>query len=91
MAERSKSQTKRAPAKRTPARKSAGTNATALANAIERLEAKMGKLQRERDDLRTKLNAVNARVKELEIANTNAVDRIDWVIDSLHNLLEGED
>ncbi len=78
-------------ANKSAGRKSAGRKKSgqALVEAVERLEAETRSLQDERDKLRAQLAAANARIAELEGLHTKAVDRIDWVIDSLHNVLEG--
>ena len=68
-----------------PAAKSASAK---LATAVEKLEAKFKVMQKERDSLKDELAAATRRIKELEASQTDAVNRIDWVIDSLHNLLE---
>ncbi len=69
--------------------KAAGKPAGAkLTNAVEKLEAKFKVLQKERDALKKELAAANERIGQLEAQHTDAVNRIDWVIDSLHNLLE---
>jgi len=83
MAERAKPRQKR-----TTAKKKSDDSSAALASAVEQLETKMRALKRERDSLRKELGLAKTRIKELEQANTQAVNRIDWVIDSLHNLLE---
>lgn len=59
-----------------------------LASAVERLESRLSTLQSERDTLKADLKAALARIGELEAAQTDAANRIDWVIDSLHNVLE---
>ena len=38
--------------------------------------------------LRDELEQANARIKHLEELNKNVVNRIDWVIDSLHSTLK---
>ncbi|MBU1213301.1 MAG: DUF4164 family protein [Alphaproteobacteria bacterium] len=68
------------------ARKSAAKSD--LSSAVERLEAKIVALQAERDTLNSELKAARVRIGELEAAHKDAVNRIDWVIDSLHNILE---
>lgn len=73
-------------ARRVPSRKKAGP--AELASAVERLEGKVKALQDERDALKEQLKTARTRISELEVAQTDAVNRIDWVIDSLHNLLE---
>ena len=45
-------------------------------------------LERERDALRAELEVAQARIAELEKAREQVLNRIDWVIDSLHNLIE---
>ena len=47
-------------------------------------------LERERDQLRAKLVAAEAAISKLQQARDEAVNRIDWAIDSLHNLLESD-
>ena len=43
-------------------------------------------LAEENARLRTALAEAHARIAELEAKHTEVVNRIDWVIDSLHNL-----
>lgn len=45
-------------------------------------------LVRERNELRTRLDAAEARIKLLESQRLEVLNRIDWVIDSIHNVLE---
>ena len=47
-------------------------------------------LERERDQLKAKLVAAEAAISKLQQARDEAVNRIDWAIDSLHNLLESD-
>ncbi len=61
---------------------------TELKSAMQRLETKVKQLQAERDQLKSDLKVAKARIGELEAQQTEAVNRIDWVIDSLHNLIE---
>jgi predicted nucleic acid-binding Zn-ribbon protein len=42
----------------------------------------------ERDRLRAELDVARRRIAELEAMHAEAVDRIDWAIDSLHSLVE---
>lgn len=42
-------------------------------------------LQQQRDRLETELATARVRIVELEAARDQALDRIAWVIDSLHN------
>ena len=55
-------------------------------STVGRLES----LERERDQLRAKLVAAEAAISKLQQARDEAVNRIDWAIDSLHNLLESD-
>ncbi|HEX7075905.1 MAG TPA: hypothetical protein VF226_17855 [Hyphomicrobiaceae bacterium] len=45
-------------------------------------------LLRERDELRTRLDVAEARIKLLESQRLEVLNRIDWVIDSIHNVIE---
>lgn len=83
MAERAKQKTKR----RGPG---AAQAAAGLADAIGRLEARAEAVERERDALKAQLTTAEARIVALELRRTQAVDRIDWVIDSLHNMIESD-
>lgn len=40
--------------------------------------------------LRAELAVAQQRIAELEQRNKDVLDRIDWVIDSLHNLIRDE-
>lgn len=82
MAPREKAKTPKKPA----ARKASGKSD--LSAAVERLEGKLKVLQGERDGLQEELKTARARIAELEALQKDAVNRIDWVIDSLHNLVE---
>lgn len=48
----------------------------------------LAQLERERNELRTQLAAAEARIAVLESQRVEALNRIDWVIDSIHNVLE---
>lgn len=73
-------------AKRSAPKKKAGL--PQLAASVERLEGKLKALQDERDKLKSDLKVALTRIGELEATQTDAVNRIDWVIDSLHNIVE---
>ena len=49
---------------------------------------RIGELEAEIERLRTELAAARQRVSELEATRDEVLDRIAWVIDSLHNLIE---
>ena len=51
-----------------------------------RLEA----IERERDQLKAQLADAQALIAKLQQARDEAVNRIDWAIDSLHNVLESD-
>lgn len=73
-------------AKRAKPRKTA--QKSDLSSAMERLESKISVLSAERDKLNADLKAARERIAELEAAHQDAANRIDWVIDSLHSLVE---
>lgn len=56
--------------------------------SLAQIEREMQALKSERDDLKTELTAAKQRISELEAINEDAVNRIDWVLDSLHSLVE---
>ncbi|HEY8246721.1 MAG TPA: hypothetical protein VIG38_05520 [Hyphomicrobium sp.] len=55
-------------------------------NGQARLEA----AERERDQFKAQLSEAQAMIAKLEQARDEAVNRIDWAIDSLHNVLESD-
>ncbi len=52
--------------------------------------AQIEALEKERDQLKAQLSAARAQIIKLEQARDEAVERIDWALDSLHNLLESD-
>jgi hypothetical protein len=54
------------------------------------LEARCLALERECETLRAELEAARTRVASLEKARTEVVNRIDWIVDSLHSLKQAE-
>jgi len=48
----------------------------------------ISQLERERNELRAQLAAAVARIQQLESQRVEVLNRIDWVIDSIHNILE---
>jgi chromosome segregation ATPase len=58
------------------------------AEPAERPASRVKSLERERDHLKAQLKEAEERIARLEESRTDAVNRIDWVIDSLHNVLE---
>lgn len=83
MAARARQKTKRqAPRRRTERVGVSTTRSTEwYAQRIKTLEA-------ERDRLKTQLSEAKERIGRLEESRNETVNRIDWVIDSLHNVLE---
>jgi hypothetical protein len=47
-------------------------------------------LEKERDQLKAQLASAQAHIIRLEQARDEAVSRIDWALDSLHNVLESD-
>ncbi len=72
----------------------ARTGARAKRTVSSRPKAKAKKatpleeLERERLELRAKLAAAEARIAALESQRVDVLNRIDWVIDSVQNVLE---
>ena len=54
------------------------------------LMSRVIRLESERDRLEQELTKAQARIRALEEDRDQVVNRIDWVIDSLRNLLENE-
>lgn len=52
------------------------------------LLARVIRLESERDRLQTELATATARIQALEESREQVVNRIDWVIDSLRNLID---
>jgi hypothetical protein len=48
-------------------------------------------MKRERDDARAELALAKKRITELESQHEQVVNRIDWVIDSLHMMKDESD
>ncbi len=72
-------------------RRTAARSARAAApvqDAADGLESRLRDAERERDRLRLELEAARARVTALEESRRQAASRIDWIIDSLHNLID---
>lgn len=66
--------------------KQSGAGKEAKSDANGRFAA----LERERDQLKAQLSELRAQIVKLEQARDEAVGRIDWAIDSLHNVLESD-
>ncbi len=83
MAQR-KAKTAKRPAKR-PSR-----TTKAPSEAKLKLETRIKSLEKERDRLKAQLEVAGERITSLEQGRDDVVNRIDWVIDSLHNAIESE-
>ena len=70
--------------KKTAKKKTTRTRTTA-APAAKKSAA--SQLRTERDSLKAKLAAAEARIAELQSQHEEAINRIDWVIDSLQSAL----
>jgi hypothetical protein len=64
--------------------------AKGLAASIARLEASVLELKRERDTLAAELVLARGEIAALDQARRSAIDRIDWVIDSLSGVVDHE-
>ena len=84
MAERAPRKVKRAAV----SRRTDADDAAPAPGASDRYAQRVKALERERDRLKTQLAEAEARIARLEESRAEAVNRIDWVIDSLHNALE---
>ena len=60
----------------------------AMSERLSTLEKELARLRRQNADLARDLAVAGERVRELEAARDQAMDRIDWAIDSLHNVLD---
>lgn len=61
-----------------------------VAAIAEASAMRLSGLEGERDRLASELQSARLRIAELERLHDLAVNRIDWVLDSLHNLTEQE-
>jgi hypothetical protein len=75
-------------AKRLAKRPSRATKAPSEAKL--KPETRIKSLEKERDRLKVQLGVADERITSLEQGRDDVVNRIDWVIDSLHNAIESE-
>ncbi len=64
--------------------------ATTGVAAADDLETRLAAIAAERDAALAELASVRAQLAELETARSQAVNRIDWIIDSLKTVIESE-
>ncbi len=64
-------------------RAASGAGTQTSAGEVEALRKQVAELERQ-------LKAAQGRVADLEQLRTQALNRIDWAIDLLHNVLEGD-
>lgn len=67
---------------------SASGRAQNQGEVIASLEAAVAAITSERDRLIAELSVAHARIGDLEARNTQALDRLNWVIESLQTALE---
>lgn len=76
------------PAPSKAVRPSAVAGRPAVHAAVERLEATVAELSSARDALTADLATARARIAVLEAARLDAINRIDWAIDSLRSAIQ---
>ena len=86
MAERAKTKQTKAPAKGASSRTQ--RTASATAKTVTAKKPTVAQLTRERYALVKQLVKAEERIAELESAHNQAINRIDWVIDSIQTTLE---
>lgn len=59
-----------------------------MSERLPALEKELVRLRKEHADAIGALAAANDQLRELEAARDLALDRIDWAIDSLHNVID---
>jgi predicted nucleic acid-binding Zn-ribbon protein len=59
-----------------------------MSERLSALEKELARVRRQNADMERALDDAKQRVIELESARDQALDRIDWAIDSLHNVLD---
>lgn len=78
----------RTKSKRQTARRRAPGGIGMPPHSVEWYAQRIKALEAERDRLKADLVEAVERIGRLEESRTEAVNRIDWVLDSLHNVLE---
>lgn len=59
-----------------------------MGERLPALERELVRLRKEHAEAVRALAVANDRLRELELARDAALDRIDWAIDSLHNVMD---
>ena len=59
-----------------------------MSERLPALEKELARLRKAHADMARDLEVAHGRVRELEAARDHALDRIEWAIDSLHNVLD---
>jgi chromosome segregation ATPase len=62
--------------------------APAAAKKGQSVEVRLAAVERQREELTAELEVARQRITVLEAQRRQAVDRIDWVIDSLQHVVE---
>ncbi|HWK39829.1 MAG TPA: hypothetical protein VNR88_13005 [Hyphomicrobium sp.] len=75
-------------ARKPSAKKTAAASKPPAAAKLSAANGKVEALELERDQLKEQLADAMAQIARLQEARDEAVNRIDWAIDSLHNVLE---
>ena len=84
MAVRARAKSKR----QAPARRRTSGGLGVPSHSVEWYAQRIKTLEAERERLKSDLDEALERIGRLEQTRTEAVNRIDWVLDSLHNVLE---
>ncbi len=82
MAERTQVKSKR------PTQRRRSENRAAASQTVDRGAQRIKTLEKECERLEAQLADAEARIARLEASRAEAVNRIDWVLDSLHNVLD---
>jgi predicted RNase H-like nuclease (RuvC/YqgF family) len=91
MAQRASQKSKRqAPPPRQRAERAAPADNKRADTKLNGQVARLESVEHERDQLKAQLAEAQAMIAQLEQARDAAVSRIDWAIDSLHNVLESD-
>ena len=90
MAERASVKAKRAPRRGTMTAGGAHDVAAASGDSPSAGTDRREAIERERDSLISELEAARAQIAQLEQQHVQIVNRIDWIIESLHGLFEDE-